>query len=74
MKIHDQKNKVWQWYTTHKGTMLECAKATLIERANICRYIHDLQEEHKVTGIGVRRDFYTGERAVVYTAIEGGKI
>ena len=68
MKIQNQKNKVWLWYTMHKGTMLECAKATLIERANICRYLHDLREEGKVICIGVRRDFFTGERAMVFMA------
>ena len=68
MKIKDQKNKVYHWYLVHRGTMLECAKGTLIERANICRILSELREEGKIICIGVRRDFFTGERAMVFTA------
>ena len=68
MAIRDQKNKVLLWFTNHQGTMLECAKSTLIERANICRYLHDLREDGKVICMGVRRDFFTGERAMVFQA------
>ncbi len=66
-KIPFQKLKIIDWFRTHTGTMLECAKGTGIERANICYILFELREEGIVDCVGVRRDFYTGERAMVFT-------
>ena len=70
VKIPFQKLRVIDWFRTHKSTMLECAKGTGIERANICYILFGLREEGKVVCVGVRRDFYTGERAMVFTIRE----
>lgn len=69
-KIPFQRLRIIDWFRTHKGTMLECAKGTGIERANICRILFGLREEGVIDCIGVRRDFYTGERAMVFTIKE----
>ena len=46
--------------------MLECAKGTGIERANICYILFGLREEGLIECVGTRRDFYTGEKAMVF--------
>ena len=70
-----QKNKVLAWFSNHKGTMLECSKSTMIERANICRILWDMREEGLIECVGYRRDSFTGFYAMVFTAKEkGGKL
>ena len=65
-KIPFQRLKIIEGFRTHSSTMLECARATGIERANICYILFGLREEGIVVCVGVRRDFYTGERAMVF--------
>lgn len=69
-RISFQRHKIVDWYSKNKGTMLECSMATGIERANICRILWNLREEGFIVCIGVRRDFFTGERAMVFTSKE----
>ena len=73
-KIPFQKLRIINWFRDHKSTMLECAKGTGIERANICYILFGLREEGLVECVGTRRDFYTGERAMVFTLKKGDEI
>ena len=73
-RIPFQRHTIINWLRNHKSTMLECAKGTGIERANICYILFRLREEGFVECVGTRRDFYTGERAMVFTLKEGGEI
>lgn len=70
-RISFQRLKIVDWYSSHSGTMLECSKATGIERANICRLLWNLREDGIVVCVGYRRDFFTGEMAMVFTLKEG---
>lgn len=71
MRIPFQREKIVRWFSDHQGTMLECAKSTGIERANICRILSELREEGVIVYVKTRRDFFTGERAMVFTVKEG---
>ena len=73
-KIPFQKLRIINWFRNHKSTMLECAKGTGIERANICYILFGLREEGLIECVGTRRDFYTGEKAMVFKLKEGGEI
>ena len=66
-KIPFQRQRILDWFSSHISTMLECSKGTGIERANICYILSRLREEGVVCCTGVRRDFYTGERAMEFT-------
>lgn len=49
VRISYQINKVVRYFSSHIGTMLDCAKATGIERASICRRIAELKRENRIT-------------------------
>lgn len=73
VQISSQRSKVLRYFSAHKGTMLECAKATGIERANICRYVADLVSKGKVEKLYRGIDKTTKARAFYYGATEGKK-
>lgn len=73
VRISYQINKVVRYFSTHKGTMLDCAKATGIERANVCRYIADLVSKGKVEKLYRGIDKTTKARAYYYGATEEKK-
>lgn len=73
VRIFSQRSKVLRYFSAHKGTMLECAKATGIERANICRYVADLVSKGKVEKLYRGIDKTTKARAYYYGATEEKK-
>lgn len=73
VRIFSQRSKVLRYFSTHKGTMLDCAKATGIERANVCRYVADLVDKGKVKKLYQGRDKTTKSKAYYYCVAEEKK-
>lgn len=72
VRILYQKNKVFGYFSCHKGTMLDCAKAIGIERANVCRYVAELVNNGKVEKLYQGIDRHTKAKAYYY-GVKGGE-
>lgn len=73
VRISYQTNKVVKYFSTHQGTMLDCAKVTGIERANICRYVAELIAKGRLEKLYRGVDHTTQAKAYYYGVTEEKK-
>lgn len=59
-EFRNQKIKVFETLKTEPLTMLEISNLTNIRRANICRYVNEMEKKGIVAQVGVRKCTISG--------------